>query len=229
MRFVARCRVQSDAASWAGGPNPAARIRRFSLRRPPVRRTVVPLVVGGALLAVAVQPAGASSVNTAYVASASGVVNVPQKVLSFFPGQPTSTGRILAGGSPGLVIRSGQTSASSTKADATALPVTLELGSQTVLTTSAASAHCVNSAPGVVSGSSQINGGFLKLFGVDIPVPSNPAPNTVRGLPGIARITFNRQTTAADGALTVQAIYVVLFNNAETADIAAVTCNSHPV
>jgi hypothetical protein len=195
-----------------------------------VRRVVAPLIVSGALLALAVQPAGASSVNSAYAASASGLVNVPPKVLSTYPGNPSSTGRVLLGGSEAaLTIRSGQTSVTSTSATASALPATLSLSPQTLLSVSLASSHCENTAPGVVTGTSRFQAGALDLFGVPIPIGETEAPNTVIGLPGIATITLNRQRTAADGSLTVQAVYVELFNDAETMDMAAVTCNTHAV
>ena len=62
-----------------------------------------------------------------------------------------------------------------------------------------------------------------------IALAANAAPNTTVNVPGVATITLNRQITAADGTLTVDAIYVNLLSGTQTLTIGTSTCNAASV
>ena len=75
-----------------------------------------------------------------------------------------------------------------------------------------------------VSGTSSIVGGDVSGI-LSIPLPDHTAPNTVVSVPGVATIMLNRQTTASDGTLTVDAVYVKLLGHAQTLTLATSVCN----
>jgi hypothetical protein len=80
---------------------------------------------------------------------------------------------------------------------------------------------------GTVTGTSGITNGRVALVGLpNIALAANAAPNTTVSVPGIATITLNRQTTAPDGTLTVDAIYVDLLGDTQTITIGTSTCNA---
>ncbi len=77
-----------------------------------------------------------------------------------------------------------------------------------------------------VSGTSGIVNGDVSTLGLPIRLASNAAPNTTVTVPGVATITLNRQTTAGDGTLTVDAVYVQLANSAQTLTLGTSVCNA---
>jgi hypothetical protein len=80
---------------------------------------------------------------------------------------------------------------------------------------------------GTVTGTSSISNGLITIGGGrTLSVPANPTPNRTITLGGIATITLNRQVTAPDGTLTVDAIYISLFNGTQTLTIGTSVCNA---
>lgn len=65
---------------------------------------------------------------------------------------------------------------------------------------------CSGGVP-VPSGSSVLTNLIVRSLGVNIPVPLNPAPNTVVGVSGVASITFNEQIATAT-SMTVNALHI---------------------
>ncbi|MEO5748564.1 MAG: choice-of-anchor P family protein [Ornithinibacter sp.] len=119
------------------------------------------------------------------------------------------------------------TTANAGGATASVADVDATLSGVSTLTATAVSSQCtVNSDAAAVTGSSSIVDGSLSvLAGSPITLATAPAPNTEVTLvdPLIASIVLNRQTTAQDGTLTVDAIYITLAN-LQTITIATSTC-----
>ena len=82
-----------------------------------------------------------------------------------------------------------------------------------------------NPNTGTVSGDSSLVGGHVSAA-VPTVMPVHPARNRIITIPGVATITLNRQTTAPDGTLTVDAIYVRLLGTSQTLTVATSVCNA---
>jgi hypothetical protein len=59
-----------------------------------------------------------------------------------------------------------------------------------------------------------------------ITLAANPAKNTTISVAGVATLILNKQTKAADGTLTVTAIFVRLLGSTQTLSIGASVCNA---
>jgi len=120
-------------------------------------------------------------------------------------------------------VRAGPTSASSTVSNVSAtLSTTGSLGA-----TSVTSLCTFNTTTGAVSGTAAINGGAVHVSGrPTITLAANPAKNTTIWVAGVATLILNKQTKAADGTLTVTAIYVRLLGSTQTLSIGASVCNA---
>ena len=95
------------------------------------------------------------------------------------------------------------------------------------LTATAVTSSCSfdpNSA--TVSGTSGIVNGDVSTLGLPIALAANAAPNTIVTVPGVATITLNRQTTAGDGTLTVDAVYMQLTGWTQTITLGTSVCNA---
>jgi hypothetical protein len=183
------------------------------------------LALAGSVLVATALPAAAASPNRAYGAAATGLISAAPIGEATFPG--TSPVTLANANIPGLLTTgivhdtAGPTSASSTVANPLAGLAKLVSLTATVVTSSCR----FNTNTGVVTGTAAIGNG--KVTGVlPITLASNPAPNTTVSVPGIATITLNRQTTALDGTLTVQAIYVSLLGSTQTLSIGVSVCNA---
>ena len=117
----------------------------------------------------------------------------------------------------------GPTSASSMVSNVSAtLSTTGSLGA-----TSVTSSCTFNTTTGAVSGTAAINGGAVHVSGrPTITLAANPAKNTTISVAGVATLILNKQTKAADGTLTVTAIYVRLLGSTQTLSIGASVCNA---
>ncbi len=183
------------------------------------------LALAGSVLVATALPAVAASPNRAYGASASGLISHGPIGEATFPG--TSPVTVANANITGLLATgvvtdtAGPTSASSTVAN----PVG-SLGKLVSLTADSVTSSCIfNTDTGKVTGTATINNG--KVTGLlPITLASNPPPNTHVTVPGIATITLNRQFTALDGTLTVQAIHVALLGSAQTLSIGVSVCNA---
>lgn len=191
-----------------------------------VLKTAASLSLAGGILAAAALPAAAASPNEAYGAAATGLISVSPVAESTFPGtSPVSVANINVAGllRTGLVTDTANaTSASSTVAD-----VRATLSAASALRADAVTSSCsFNPNTGTVSGTSGITNGRVTITGLPaITLAAAAAPNTTVSVPGIATITLNRQITATDGTLTVDAIFVSLLGSTQTLTIATSVCN----
>ena len=184
------------------------------------------LALSGGVLFAAALPAAAASPNRAYASASAGLITHAPIGEATFPG--TSPVTVANANISGLMTTGvAHASAGPTSASATVNTIVASLGKLVALRARTVTSSCrFNTNTGVVSGSAHINNGQVTGLAVPISLASNPAPNTVVGVPGIATITLNRQTTAIDGTLTVQAIHVSLIGSAQTLDIGVSVCNA---
>jgi hypothetical protein len=186
-------------------------------------------LVAGAIMATA-GPAAAAGPNTSDGAAATGLITLARVAPASFPGtSPASVANLNVAGliTTGLITDTANaTSASSTIAD-----VRATLLGRTGLAATAVTSSCTfNTNTGHVTGTSSITGGHVTVAGIPlIALAANAAPNTTVSVPGVATITLNRQVTAGDGTLTVDAIYVNLLNGTQTLTIGTSTCNAASV
>ena len=186
-------------------------------------------LVAGAIMATA-GPAAAAGPNTSDGAAATGLITLAPVAPASFPGtSPASVANLNVAGliTTGLITDTADaTDASSTIAD-----VGATLTARTGLTATAVTSSCTfDTNTGDVTGTSSIADGHVNLAGIPLlALAANAAPNTTVNVPGVATITLNRQVTAADGTLTVDAIYVNLLNGTQTLTIGTSTCNAASV
>jgi hypothetical protein len=178
-------------------------------------------------------PALAASPNEAYAARATGAIAVSPIDEATYPGTSpvTAVNATIAGLLTAGVITdtAGPTSASTSVADAgVTLAAATALLPAVALTADAVTSSCTfDPDTATVSGTAAITNGAVNGGGlVAINLAANPAPNTTVGVPGIATITLNRQTVAADGTLTVDAIFVRLLGGTQTLRIGTSVCNT---
>ena len=173
-------------------------------------------------------PASAAAGDTSsYGVKCVGIVTCGPFAQSAYPAGPATNS--LANVNVAGLITTGviNTAANSSGASASVADVNAPLTQTSTLTAQLVSSQCsVNQNTGQVSGSSTITKGKISLLGSQpITLDTNPAPNTtVVGLTGIATVILNRQTTANDGTLTVDAIYIQLLNGQEIT-IASSSCS----
>jgi hypothetical protein len=120
-----------------------------------------------------------------------------------------------------------QTTATTTGASATVNNINAILSGLTGLTATAVSSSCtIDAVTGLVSGTTTIANGVVNtLLTPPINLAANPAPNTTVNVldAAVASVVLNRQTTAPDGTLTVDAIFITLLN-LQTITIATSNC-----
>ncbi|MEP6697343.1 MAG: choice-of-anchor P family protein [Pseudonocardiales bacterium] len=170
-------------------------------------------------------PASAAANDTSsYGLKCTGSVTCGPFAQSAYPAGPASNS--LANANVAGLVTTGviNTSANSNGANASVNDLSVVLTRATLNATTVSSTCSINSN-GSVSGSSSIVGGQIVIIGgTPITLASSPAPNsTVLGLTGIATVVLNRQTTAGDGTLTVDAIFITLLNG-ETVTVASSSC-----
>ncbi|MFC7486552.1 choice-of-anchor P family protein [Knoellia sp. CPCC 206453] len=193
----------------------------------------------GRLAVVALGLAAAASIAVAPTASAvpgqtsstglrcGGLISCGPFAQSNFPAGP-ATNTLASANVAGLVTTGViNTTANAGGATASVANVNATLSGLSTLTATAVSSECtVNSTTGAVTGSSSIAGGSIAVLGGSpITLATAPAPNTNVTVvdPAVASVVLNRQTTAADGTLTVDAIFITLLNS-QTITIATSTC-----
>ncbi len=190
------------------------------------------------LTAAALGAVAATSLALAPVASAApgqtsstglacgGLVTCGPFAASAFPAGPATNS--VASAAVGTLLTTGviNTTANAGGATASVADLNVRLSALRSLTATAVSSQCtVNSTSGAVSGSTSIvNGTVTVLTGTPITLATSPAPNSTVSVAGLATITLNRQTTAPDGTLTVDAIYVQLLNSTQTITVASSVC-----
>ena len=181
--------------------------------------------LAGGILAAAAGPAAAASPNEAFGAQATGLINVAPVAEATSPGtSPVTLANVAI---PGL-LRAGVVTdtADATHASSRIANVRLNLAPLMSARVRAVTSSCTfDPNTGTVSGDASLVGGSVSTA-VPSLMPVHPAPNTVITVPGVATITLNRQTTAADGTLTVDAIFVSLLGTSQTLTVATSVCNA---
>jgi hypothetical protein len=186
------------------------------------------LALAGGMIMMAALPAVAAAPNEAYAAFAAGPIHAGPIGLATFP-TGTHVVTLPHANIPGLlttgfaVDKAGSISASSKVKD-----IKARLTKRTTLRAKEVSSSCKFwPRSGTVFGTAKITYGAVRSLGFPtIPLPWYPAPNTTVSVPGVGTITLNRQTTAADGTLTVTAIYASLRHGKQILRIATSVCNA---
>lgn len=183
-------------------------------------------LVAGVILATA-GPAAAAAPNTSDGAAANGIITLAPVAPAAYPG--TSPATVASVDVAGLVTTGVITdTADATHATSTIASLTADAGAVLALNTGVVTSSCTfNTNTGNVRGTASVAGGTVDVLGTTVDLDASPTKNdTVVGLDGVATITLNQQTTAADGTLTVNAIAVTLLGTGETIDIGTSTCNA---
>jgi hypothetical protein len=185
------------------------------------------LAVAGGMIMMAAMPAVAAAPNLAYAAGATGPISVSPLGEATFPGKSPVTlvnADITGLLTTGVVTDTATaTSASSSVADVSA---TISAAVSTLSATAVDSSCSYSSTTGTVTGSTTITDGAVTLLGSPtITLDASPAPNTSIAVDDLATVTLNRQTVAADGTLTVTAIYISLVGSLQTLSLGVSTCN----
>jgi hypothetical protein len=183
-------------------------------------------LVGGVILATA-GPAAAAAPNTSDGAAANGIITLAPVAPASYPGISPAT--VASVDVAGLVTTGVITdTADATSSTSTIASLTGDVGAVLGLNAGAVTSSCTfNTNTGKVRGTASIADGTVNVLGTTIDLDASPTKNdTVAGLTGVATITLNQQTTAADGTLTVNAIAVTLLGTGETIDIGTSTCNA---
>jgi hypothetical protein len=198
---------------------------------PGIAKVAGALAIAGSMVMAAALPAAAAAPNRAYAALATGPISSPPIGLASYPSgvSPVTLSHAFI---PGLLVTgplrdtAGPTSASST---VTAVNVRLwRLTRLPSLTARIASSSCrFSTRTGRVHGTTRIVAGALRLLGHPvIPIATFPIRNSTLLVPGIARVTLNRQRTSFDGTLTVTAIYISWLHSRQTLSIGTSVCNA---
>ena len=183
-------------------------------------------LVAGAILATA-GPAAAASPNSADGAATTGLITLDPVAPATYPGTSPNTVATLNVANlitTGIITDTADaTSASSTIANPA---ITLSPLATVRARTITSSCSFDPNTDAVTGTASLANARVVLLGAANIALDANPAPNTTVSVPGIATITLNRQTTAADGTLTVDAIYVDLLGSTQTITVGTSVCNA---
>jgi hypothetical protein len=183
------------------------------------------LALTGGVLVVSALPAAAAAPNRAYAASAFGVVSHRPIGEATFPGiSPVHVRHARIDGI--LTTDFARATAGPTTASSFVATPVATLGKLVALGATSVRSSCrFNTNTGRVRGTSFILNGKVNGLGVPFSLPAHPHPNTHIGVPGIASLTLNRQTTARDGTLTVQAIHIALLGRTQILNIGVSVCN----
>jgi hypothetical protein len=183
------------------------------------------LSIAGGILAAVALPADAASPNEAYGAAATGPISLSQQALATYPGTSPVT---LASLNVAGLITSGvlNDAADATSASSSIANPSVTLALATLMATTVSSSCSFDTNTGMVSGLTSLADAQVATPLGPITLAANPAKNTTVSVPGIASITLNKQTTAADGTLTVDAIDVSLIGSTQTIDLGVSVCNA---
>lgn len=189
-------------------------------------RVASALAATGGLVIAAALPAAAASPNRAFAASATGLISQSPLGQASFPG--TSPVTIANANIAGLLTTGTATAtAGPTSASETVHTVSGILSLLASLSADSVTSSCsFDTNTGVVTGTAGITNGVVTRPSGNTNLASNPSPNTTINLAGLAVITLNRQTTAADGTLTVTGIFVQLLGTTQTLVLARSVCNA---
>jgi len=187
--------------------------------------------LAGGILAMAAGPAFAAAPNESYAAAATGVITAAPIGLASYP-TGTSPVNVLNANIAGILTTGVvHDTADATSASSTINSTAVTLSGLASLATGIITSSCsLNTDTGTVTGTATIANGAVTVGGIQtLTLAANPAANTGVTVPGVAQITLNRQVTAPDGTLEVDAIYVSLLGSAQTLTIGASICNTASV
>ena len=195
-------------------------------RIPGLARIGGAVALAGALSLLAIGPASAASPNEAFAANATGLISASPIGLATFPG--TSPVTLVNANILGLLTTGVITdTADATDASSTIANVSATLATLTSLTADAVGSSCTfNTNTDQVGGTTTIANGVINTPLSTITLAANPAKNTTVGVPGVATVVLNAQTTAGDGTLTVTAIQVTLLGTTQTLNLGVSVCNA---
>ena len=183
-------------------------------------------LVAGAILATA-GPAAAASPNSADGAAATGLITLNPVAPATFPGTSPNTVATL---NVANLITTGviTDTADATSADSTIANPAITLSALATVRARTIESSCTfDTNTDAVTGTTTLANARVAILGAaNIALDADPAPNTTVTVPGVATITLNRQTTAADGTLTVDAIYVDLLGSTQTITVGTSVCNA---
>lgn len=182
-------------------------------------------LAAGLALAVA-SPAAAAPPNTAIGLQATGTIVAGPFAVSTFPG--TSPNSLATINVPGLVTTGVvNTAAGNVTASSSVNDLAVTLSAIASLSATTVSSSCVfDPNTTTVSGTAALTNAAFTVLGVPTSLASNPDPDTIVDIPGVATLTLNRQTTAGDGTLTVDALAITLLGSAQSITIATSVCNA---
>jgi hypothetical protein len=188
-------------------------------------KTAASISLAGGILTAAAGPAFAAAPNEAYAAAATGLISVSPLAEATSSGtSPVTLANINVAGlvTTGIVTDTADgTSASSTIANAA-----VTLSAIASLTATTVSSSCsFDTDTDTVSGTASLAGASFTVLGIPTSLAANPAPNTTVGIPGIATLVLNQQTTAGDGTLTVNALAITLLGSTQTLTLGTSICN----
>ncbi|KPM52326.1 hypothetical protein ACG83_28475 [Frankia sp. R43] len=184
------------------------------------------IVAAAAGLALAAgSPAVAAAPNAGVGLKATGIIPIAPTVVSTSPG--TSPNHLASVNfAPLLSTGVIDTAADSTSAQAAVHNLSLALAPLLSLRVGTIESSCsYDPDTDAVTGDADIADGRLVVLGTPVVLQPNPAPNTTLDLAsGLGTLTLNRQTVAADGTLTVDALSLNLLG-LEKVDVATSVCN----
>jgi hypothetical protein len=191
-----------------------------------ITKAAASISLAGGVLAMAASPAFAASPNESYAADATGLIHVSPIAEATFPGtSPVNLANVDIGGL--LTAHIAHDTADATDASSTLARVSTTLSPLAFLAVDAVTSSCtLNTNTDTLSGTAGLINGFVTTPLGPIRLDAHPAPNTIIDVPGIARITLNRQRTAPDGTLIVNAIYISLLTGTQTLTVGTSVCNS---
>lgn len=193
-----------------------------------VVKAAASLSLAGGILAAAALPAAAASPNDAYGLSATGPVAVSPIAEATYPGtSPVTMANVNKANLLTIGIVRDEANATSASSTLTSTSVTLSalvhMAARVIRSTCS-----LDPNTGQVTGTTTIIGGLLSAR-VSTPLAGNPGVNIPVSIPGVADIVLNRQSTAPDGTLTVDAVYITLLGSSQTITLAESTCNAASV
>jgi hypothetical protein len=186
------------------------------------------LALIGIFSMMAISPALAAASNESFAALATGPISAPPAGAASFPGH---TPAMLADANITGLLTTGSVTdtADAVAASATIRQAAATLTALVTLTAASVSSSCgFDTNTDTVDGSTTITGGLVDLPKTAIPLPADPALNTVvTGLGGVGTVTLNAQSTTTDGQLMVTAIQISLIGkSAQTLSLGVSTCNT---
>jgi hypothetical protein len=205
------------------------RTNMFNSTRRSVRLAAVVGTAGVLALALAGPASASTNQNEATGVTATGLVTAGPLSHSQFPGGPSSASLVRVNAAPLLTAGLVNTRAGATMASASVARLSVVLAPLAALSAQVVAANCsFNPDTGRVSGASSIVNAAINLGPLARPIrlAAVAAPNTAITVPGIASVILNRQVRAADGSLTVDAIYVSLLGRTQVIKVSTVHCEA---